>query len=53
MEKVERKELGDDAAIVEVLVDTFGLGVSPDDIRSALDALARAGRRGASHAIFS
>jgi N-hydroxyarylamine O-acetyltransferase len=50
---VERKELVDDAAIVDELVDTFGLGVSLEDIRSALDALARAGRRGASHPIFS
>jgi N-hydroxyarylamine O-acetyltransferase len=50
---VERRELVDDAGIADVLVGTFGLVVSPEDIRSALDVLARIGRREAVHPFFS
>jgi N-hydroxyarylamine O-acetyltransferase len=49
---VDRQELVDDVRIHDVLSHTFGLAVSPEDIRFALEALARTGRRGASHPIF-
>jgi N-hydroxyarylamine O-acetyltransferase len=44
---VDRRELADDASIADALLTTFGLALRAEDIRSALDVLARTGRRGA------
>jgi N-hydroxyarylamine O-acetyltransferase len=49
---VERQEL-DDGGIADALLGTFGLELLAEDIRSALEVLARHGRRGASHQFFS
>jgi N-hydroxyarylamine O-acetyltransferase len=51
--QVERRELADDAGIAEALARTFGLALPAGDIRSALDVLARNGRRGATLQVFS
>jgi N-hydroxyarylamine O-acetyltransferase len=50
---VERQELADDASVADVLVGMFGLALPAGDIRSALEVLARIGRRGAAHQFFS
>ncbi len=50
---VEQQELEDDARIFHALVGTFGLEVSLEDTRSALAVLARSGRRGTTHPVFS
>lgn len=50
---VERQELVDDASVTDVLVGTFGLALPAEDIRSALEVLARTGRRGAADQFFS
>jgi N-hydroxyarylamine O-acetyltransferase len=50
---VERKELEDDVSIVEALAGTFGLALPMEDIRAALNVLARLNRRGAAHSFFN
>jgi N-hydroxyarylamine O-acetyltransferase len=50
---VKRQDLNDEASVADVLVATFGLGLSIEDIRTGLNVLARNGRRGAEHQAFS
>jgi N-hydroxyarylamine O-acetyltransferase len=49
---VKRQEV-DDAGIADVLLGTFGLSLSAEDIRAALNRLTPDRRRGAAHQIFS
>jgi hypothetical protein len=45
--------LDDDASIADALTDTFGLILSPEDIRSTVGMISRFGRRGAAHQFFN
>jgi len=49
----ERHQLADDASIADALRVRFGLALRAEDLRSALEVLARNGRRGAEHPAFA